>query len=138
MNSTAQEVQKHEPSAVEQTAERPARPRSDAAPRRAGHETKDAFVVVADLPGVAESAVDVTVEKDQLRIEARVEPAQRETHRLRLVESSVGGYLRTFALPDGIDRERIAATVKNGVLRLTLPKSEAARPRRIVVQPAVG
>lgn len=137
MNSTAQEVQKHEPSAVEQTADRPARPRSFAAPRVDVHETKDAFVVVADLPGVAESAVDVTVEKDQLRIEARVEPAQRESHRLRLVESSVGGYLRTFALPEGIDRERIAATVKNGVLRLTLPKSEAARPRRIVVQPSV-
>ena len=47
----------------------------------------------------------------------------------------MGGFLRTFALPDGIDRDRIAATVKNGVLRLTLPKSEAARPRKIVIHP---
>lgn len=136
MNSSAQEVQKHEPKAVEQPVERQARSRAYAAPRVDVHETKDAFVVVADLPGVGEEAVDVTVEKDQLTIDARVEPARRESHRLRLVESPVGGYRRTFALPDGIDRERIAATVKNGVLRLTLPKSEAARPRRIVVQPA--
>jgi HSP20 family molecular chaperone IbpA len=100
------------------------------------YETKDAFVVVADVPGVTDGSLDVTLEKDQLTIEARVEPVRRENHRLRLVESAGGGFLRTFALPDGIDRERIAATVKNGVLRLTLPKSEAVRPRRIVVQPS--
>jgi HSP20 family molecular chaperone IbpA len=136
MNSTAQEVQQHEPKAVEPQAERPARQRPYAAPRVDVYETKDSFVVVADVPGVGDGALDVTVEKDQLTIEGRVEPVRRDNHRLRLVESSAGGFLRTFALPDGIDRERIAATVKNGVLRLTLPKSEAARPRRIVVQPS--
>ena len=135
MNSTAQEIQQQEPRAVEQ-AERQARPRPVAAPRVDVYETKDAFVVVADVPGVSDGSLDVTLEKDQLTIEGRVEPVRRENHRLRLVESAGGGFLRTFALPEGIDRERIAATVKNGVLRLTLPKSEAARPRRIVVQPS--
>jgi HSP20 family molecular chaperone IbpA len=133
--NTAQEIQQHEPRAVEQ-AERQARPRPYAAPRVDVYETKDAFVVVADVPGVTDGSLDVTLEKDQLTIEGRVEPVRRENHRLRLVESAGGGFLRTFALPDGIDRERIAATVKNGVLRLTLPKSEAVRPRRIVVQPS--
>jgi HSP20 family molecular chaperone IbpA len=133
--NTAQEIQQHEPRTVEQ-AERQARPRPYAAPRVDVYETKDAFVVVADVPGVTDGSLDVTLEKDQLTIEGRVEPVRRENHRLRLVESAGGGFLRTFALPDGIDRERIAATVKNGVLRLTLPKSEAVRPRRIVVQPS--
>lgn len=98
------------------------------------YETKDAYQVVADVPGVSENDLSITVERDTLTIEAAVEPAKRE-HRLRLAESVGGGFLRSFALPDGIDRERIAATVRSGVLRLTLPKSEAMRPRRIVVQP---
>lgn len=133
MNSTAQEVQKHESRVPE--VERQARPRAYATPRTDVYETKDAFHVTADVPGVAESAVEITLDKDQLRIEAPIEPSRRESHRLRVAESPGGGYLRAFALPDGIDRERISATVKNGVLRLTLPKSEAARPRKIVVQP---
>ena len=133
MNSTAQEVQKHESRVPE--VQRQERPRPYAAPRTDVYETQDAFHVTADVPGAAESAVEITLDKDQLTIEARVQPTQRENHRLRVAESPGGGFLRTFALPDGIDRERIAATVKNGVLRLTLPKSEAARPRKIVVQP---
>lgn len=134
MNHSAQEIQRSE-SQVPAQAERQARPRAFAAPRVDVHETADAFVVTADVPGVAESALDITLEKDQLTIEGRVEPVRRDQHRLRLAESAGGGFLRTFALPDGIDRDRIAATVKNGVLRLTLPKSEAVRPRKIVVHP---
>jgi len=136
MNSTAQEIQQDDARAPEQSERQQARPRPFAAPRVDVHETSDAFVVTADVPGVAESALEVTVEKDQLTIAGRVEPLRRENHRLRLAESAGGGFLRTFALPEGIARERIAATVKNGVLRLTLPKSEAVRPRKIVVQPA--
>lgn len=130
--NTAQDQQMHQ-SQLPQKAERQ-RPRPYAPPRVDVYETKDAYQVVADVPGVSESTLEITVEKDTLTIEAAVEPAKRE-HRLRLAESVGGGFLRSFALPDGIDRERIAATVRNGVLRLTLPKSEAMRPRRIVVQP---
>ena len=130
--NTAQDLQKHE-AQLPQKAERQ-RPRPYAAPRVDVYETKDAYQVVADVPGVSESTLEITVEKDTLKIEAAVEPAKRE-HRLRLAEPLGGGFLRSFALPDGIDRERISATVRNGVLRLTLPKSEAMRPRRIVVQP---
>jgi HSP20 family protein len=131
--ATAQDLSKHE-AQLPQKVERQ-RPRPYAAPRVDVYETKDAYEVVADVPGVSESALEITVEKDTLTIEAAVEPAKRE-HRLRLAESVGGGFLRSFALPDGIDRERIAATVKNGVLRLTLPKSEVMRPRKIVVQPS--
>lgn len=130
--NTAQDLQKHE-SQLPQKVERQ-RPRPYAAPRVDVYETKDAYQVVADVPGVSENDLSITVERDTLTIEAAVEPAKRE-HRLRLAESVGGGFLRSFALPDGIDRERIAATVRSGVLRLTLPKSEAMRPRRIVVQP---
>jgi len=119
---------------VAQHADRQPRPYS--APRVDVHETRDAYVVTADLPGVSQNALDITVEKDQLLIEGRVERQPRENHRLRLAESTSAGYLRSFALPEGIDRDRITATVKNGVLNLSLPKSEAVRPRKITVQPS--
>ena len=134
MNSTAQETPHEAPAA--DVPQRQAAPQAYAAPRVDVHETQDAYVVTADVPGVSESTLDVTLEKDQLTIEGRVEPVRRDEHRLRLAESTAGGFLRTFTLPDGIDRDRIAATVKNGVLTLTLPKSAAARPRKIIVQPA--
>jgi HSP20 family protein len=137
MNTTAQETQHetHETN-VPQQRERQARPQAYATPRVDVYETQDAYVVTADVPGVSESTLDITLEKAQLTIEGRVEPVRREDHRLRLAESTAGGFLRTFTLPDGIDRDRIAATVKNGVLTLTLPKSAAIRPRKITVQPS--
>lgn len=106
------------------------------APRVDVYETKDAFVVTADVPGASGSVLDVTLEKDRLTIEAPIDLPRRDDHRLRLAESSAGGYMRSFALPDGIDRERIAANVKDGILSLTLPKSDAVRPRKITVQAA--
>lgn len=132
MNSTAQELQTQESRVPE--VQKKERPRPYVTPRTDVYETQDAYHLTADIPGVAENAVEITLEKNQLAIEARVEQPQREG-RMWIAESTGGGYRRTFALPDGIDRERIAATVKNGVLRLTLPKAESARPRKIVVQP---
>lgn len=125
-NSELQRAQQHQPNAR----------RPYVAPRVDVYETNDAFVVTADVPGAAEGAVDITLEKDRLTIEAPIDQPRRDEHRLRLAESSAGGYMRNFALPDGIDRERIAANVKDGILSLTLPKSDAVRPRKITVQAA--
>ncbi|MEW6271895.1 MAG: Hsp20/alpha crystallin family protein [Thermodesulfobacteriota bacterium] len=116
--------------------ERPRGPRRVVAPYVDVYETDDAFHVTADVPGVAESDLDVTVEKDRLTIVGRTEPPQREGMRLRVAEFGGRELQRGFSLPDGIDRERIDAKLENGVLRLTLPKSAAIRPRRIAVQPA--
>jgi HSP20 family protein len=135
MNSIAQATQS-EANVPQESAERQPRQRTYVAPRVDVHETKDAYVVIADVPGVSQSTLEITLEKDQLTVEGRVEPQPRESHKLRLAESSAGGFLRSFGLPEGIDRENITATVKNGVLSLTLPKSEAVRPRKITVQPS--
>jgi HSP20 family molecular chaperone IbpA len=98
------------------------------------YETEDAFVVTADVPGVAESALEVTVEKDRLSILGRPDTPERNGLRVRLAEFGGHEFQRGFTLPDGVDRDRIEASFKNGVLRLTLPKSESLRPRRISVQ----
>ncbi|MDA8106018.1 MAG: Hsp20/alpha crystallin family protein [Nitrospiraceae bacterium] len=96
-------------------------------------EKKGEIVVVADMPGVDEKSLDVTLERNVLTLYGRVEPAIPEGHRLIASEYGIGDYQRVFALSDEIDRDRIRAIVKNGVLRLVLPKAESAKTRKIAV-----
>jgi len=103
-------------------------------PRADIFETSDAIVVVADMPGVDESTVDITLEKNILTIDGRVEPDSPEGFVRRHREYEVGDYHRAFTLSDEVAREGIEARVKSGVLRLTLPKAGPARARRIPVQ----
>lgn len=97
-------------------------------------EKDDSIIVLADIPGVSESGVDITLEKDVLSIYAKVEPEAPEKHQLLRAEYGVGDYQRSFTLSNEIDREKIEATVKDGVLKLILPKSKAALTRKIAVQ----
>jgi len=99
-------------------------------------ETPEELVVVADLPGVPSDGLDVDLEGDELSIEGRVAREEYENLKPLHVEYGVGGYYRKFALGEMIDRTAIKAQLKNGVLVLKLPKAEAARPRRIAVEPA--
>jgi len=99
-------------------------------------ETQDAIIVAADIPGVDENSVDVTVEKNVLTINGKVERERPEGHSILLSEYDVGDYQRVFTLPNEIDQERIQASVRNGVLRLTLHKAQAAKPKKIEVKPA--
>ena len=97
-------------------------------------EGKDKTTVIADIPGVDESSVDITVEKNILEIYGKVDPDIPQDMRLVISEYGIGDYHRRFTLSDEIDRDRIQATVKNGVLRLILPKSEKAKTRKIEVR----
>lgn len=96
-------------------------------------ERKDDIVVIADMPGVDEKTVDITLEKNLLSIYGRVEPEIPEKHRLAFSEYGVGDYQRTFTVSDAVDRDGIKATVRNGVLKLVLPKAEEVKTRRIEV-----
>lgn len=135
MNPTPQ-VAPNRPATAPAAGERRAPRRRSFAPRVDVLETKEAFVLVADVPGVSQSSLDVVLDKERLTIEGRVETGERAGHRLRRAEYECGDFRRTFAIPEGIDRDRVEATVKNGVLRLTLPKAVAVLPRRIAIQPA--
>lgn len=94
-------------------------------------ERPDALLVRADLPGAERKAVDVRLENGVLTLAARVKDRGRE---FVFQEYGVGDYYRAFAVGEGVDAERISAEYADGVLTLTLPKSEAARPRRIEVR----
>ncbi len=118
-------------------------PRTESARGRVVHvlrvdvaESKDSFLVVADLPGVAQENVEVTVEKNVLTISARADARVPEGFAHRFGAESPIEWRRSFTLGDAIDREAIAATMKNGILRLTLPKASRVLPRKISVQAA--
>lgn len=131
MTEMTKDISKKEaetPQGVERT-----RPHKVYAPAVDILERKDDIVVTADLPGVDEKAIDITLEKNVLTIYGRVESLNPEKHRLAYSEYGVGDYQRAFTLSDEIDKNKIQATMKNGVLRLVLPKAEAAKTRKIMV-----
>jgi HSP20 family molecular chaperone IbpA len=105
-------------------------------PRADIYETEDKIVVVTDMPGVSAESLDITLEKNVLTINGYVEPEVPEGYSLAWAEYRIGDYQRSFRLSDEIDREQIEATIKNGVLILDLPKSAAAKTRKISVKTA--
>jgi HSP20 family molecular chaperone IbpA len=106
------------------------------APRVDIHEDEHAFYVEAEMPGVAEGAVDVKLEEGVLTLLGQVEPLHVDGYQRVYTEYQTGNYERSFRITDAVDAERIEATLKHGVLKLTLPKREAIKPRRIEVRVA--
>ncbi len=98
------------------------------------YEMDDQIIIVADVPGADESSIDITLEKNVLTINAFVEPKTPEGYALAFAEYEIGDYQRSFRLSNEIDREKIDAKVKDGVLRLYLPKAGDARTRKISVK----
>ncbi|HIA53434.1 MAG TPA: Hsp20/alpha crystallin family protein [Candidatus Melainabacteria bacterium] len=102
-------------------------------PRADIYETQAELVILADMPGVKEDGVDITLEQNILAIYGKVEQPEFEGYRLAYSEFGVGDYKRVFTLSNEIDRDGIQATIKNGVLKLVLPKSKRAMPKKISV-----
>ena len=96
-------------------------------------ESEQALVLVADMPGVDENGVDVTVEKYILTIKGAVVAEVPAGYKLSYEEYGVGNYERSFTLPNEIDRDGIQATIKEGVLTLTLPKAQQALSKKVTV-----
>jgi len=95
------------------------------------HETKDEYILEADMPGVGKDGLEVSLEGNELTITGRRRPAPsgevlyRESHGL--------DYRRAFVLDPMVDSGRIRATIEQGLLRLCLPKAEKVKPRKITV-----
>jgi HSP20 family molecular chaperone IbpA len=115
-------LQVQEKEVVEGSAER-TRDRPTFVPRVDIYESDGKIVLVADMPGVDEKSVDITLENNVLTISGDVEPIQSEGYDLAYAEYRVGDYQRSFSLSDQVDQENIEATLKDGVLRLSLPKA---------------
>ena len=135
MTEETQEIQVNETEkqVAETEAER-TRDQTAFVPRVDIYETEEAIVVVADMPGVDENSVDVTLEKGVLTINGYVDPRAPEGYSLAHAEYEVGDYVRSFSLSNEIDQSSIEATLRDGVLRLTLNKITEAQTRKISVK----
>lgn len=96
----------------------------------------DVTVILADMPGVAPEDVDVTLERQVLTLKGRIRPHAPEGYRRLSSEYREGDYLRVFTLSDEVDQKQIKAELRNGVLRLELPRAAVAKPKKISVKAA--
>lgn len=108
------------------------------APEFTVKETKEAFIFKGDIPGIELKDLEVTLTKTRLMITGkREEEKKEEGETYHTIERSFGSFSRSFALPEGVDVEKIAAEMKDGVLTVTLPKLPGAEPttKKVEVKP---
>lgn len=98
-------------------------------------ENENAFVLKAELPGVNREDINIDINNKTLTLkgEKKFEEKTEKENYVR-VERSYGSFSRTFALSDKVDTENVKASYKDGVLEVTLPKKEEAKPREIKVE----
>jgi len=99
------------------------------------YETENELVLKADLPEVSLKDIDVRVENQTLTIAgARKFEKEESTKGFHRIERSYGDFVRSFAVPNTFDTDKIGAEFHNGVLTVTLPKKEAAKPRQVKIE----
>ncbi|MBF0100620.1 MAG: Hsp20/alpha crystallin family protein [Desulfobacterales bacterium] len=99
-------------------------------------ETEKEITLLADMPGVKADDLNIDLRENVLTLEGNVAPFEGADEHDVLVEFEVGKYWRQFTLSEVIDQSKIEANIKEGVLRLKLPKVEKAQPRKITVKAA--
>ena len=98
------------------------------------YETDDALILKAELPGVSKDDVSIEIHQNTLILRGqRKHEAEVKEENYHRVERAYGSFQRSFMLPTLVDQEHVQATYKDGVLELRLPKSEAAKPKRIAI-----
>lgn len=99
-------------------------------------EEKDAYMIEVDLPGVEPEDIDIEIDNNYISIKgerkSKVE-TEDEEKQMHVVESSYGSYHRAFTLPDNVKSDAITADYKNGVLSISIPKTEDGQARRIPI-----
>jgi HSP20 family protein len=101
-------------------------------------QAEDGYHVALDLPGVDSADVEITSERNMLTIRAERRAEYEDGGNVLLAERPQGRFTRQLQVGDALDTQNISATYDNGVLRLTVPMSQAAQPRRIEVQAGAG
>ncbi len=96
-------------------------------------ETETEIIFTAEFPGFEKDEIDISVKEGRLSISGEREFTEEKETKHHRVERWYGKFNRSFVLPKSADAEKIAANLKNGLLTLTLPKKEEAKPRQISV-----
>ena len=95
-------------------------------------------VITAELPGVKEDDLDITVHRDTITLRGERKPQAESGSAHHRRERGVGPFARTFSLPFQVDPDRVEATLRDGVLRLKLERHESDKPKRIAVRSQAG
>jgi len=98
------------------------------------YETEDMIVLLADLPGVDQDSVDITLDKNVLTIDGFNSSSENQDYSVTYSEYVPGDYHRKFRLTRDVDRDKIEAIVSDGVLELHLPKAEEAKVKKIPIK----
>jgi HSP20 family protein len=97
-------------------------------------ETKDAYLLRADVPGVKEADLQINLVGNRLTIGGKREVEKEETYETFYTsERTYGSFVRTFTMPDGIDVEHLRADLRDGVLTVAMPKLPEAQPKKILI-----
>lgn len=92
-------------------------------------ETEEAILFFVEMPGVDQSSVDISIEKDQLILEGKFVPVEESRGQVRLAEYREGNYYRKFTIGKAIHSDKATAKMKNGILELTIPKMEPKKTK---------
>jgi HSP20 family protein len=102
-------------------------------------ETKDGYIFKADVPGVLERDLEITLQANRLTITGKRESEEtKKDDTFYAYERTFGSFTRTFTLPEGADAEHVKAELKEGVLTLQIPKTEEAQPKKIAFKVEKG
>ena len=118
------------------TVQRPANGAADryVSPRSTVYQSPEAVILELEMPGVTKDGLEITVENDELTITGRRDRPADEGFEVVHQERHLAAYHRTYILSERIDTSKIGAGFENGVLRMTLPKSAEAKPRKIHIE----
>ena len=99
------------------------------------HETEEAYIVEADMPGLSKEDIDLEVAENVVTLKGERKEESEETKKnFHRVERVHGGFQRSFMIPGGFVHEEVKADFKDGVLKITLPKPKENQPKRIAVK----
>ena len=127
------ETQISQPQTTNGQHQPPAPPRRYLRPRASITETTDGFTVQVEMPGVTQDGLEVTFENGDLTLVGHRADISRDGHETLYRESNAADYRRTFEVDNTVDAARITAQLDQGLLTLSLPKAETAKPRRIEI-----
>ena len=103
-------------------------------PRMDVKESEDAYILHADLPGLKQNDVKITLNDHVLTISGeRKHEEEKKNEKYHYVERAYGSFQRSFTLPSSINGDKIKAEYKDGVLNITLPKTEESKPKEIAI-----
>lgn len=102
-------------------------------PRTSLYEDSDHFEILAEVPGLRKEELNVKIQGNYLEISGARRADIPEGYKVHKTERGTGSFSRSFTLPVDVDAEKVEAFLKNGLLRMTLPKSEEAKPKKIII-----